>query len=315
MRSGFSREIPFMDARKILLGISAVLCVLAIVGILVRGLVFGIEFIGGTEIDFYNTADITIEQMRSALSDAGEQNVTLQTTITEGESGFLARTETIDPAAATDHAAAAAKALNLPEDSFQVTTIGPDWGANVTSASAWAFVVAIGLIIAYCAWRYDIKMAISAVIALLHDLLVIIGVYAWTGTAITPNVVAALLTIMGYSLYDTVVVFHRTKENSEQLHDGIHRTYYQIANYSINEVIMRTINTSVTSLVPVICMLLFGGATLKDFAFAMAVGLVLGAYSSIGVASPIHAIWKTSEDHWSKMEAKYGSASAQPVEA
>lgn len=312
MRSHFSREIPFMPIRKIFLGISAVLVILAIAGICIRGLVFGIEFIGGTEIDFRNTGDITIVQMRSALADVGEGSATVQTAVTDGVDGFLVRSDTTDPSTATSHAEAVAQALSLSSDSFQVTTIGPDWGANVTQASAWAFLVAIGLIIAYATWRFELKMSLAAVIALIHDLLITVGIYAWTQTAITPNVVAALLTIMGYSLYDTVVVFHRTKENANQLHDGVHRTYYQIANYSINEVIVRTINTSITSLVPVFCMLILGGSTLKDFAFAMAIGLVLGSYSSIAVASPILAIWKTHEPKWAKLEAKY---SDEPVKA
>ena len=306
MRSHFSHEIPFIPLRKVFLSISVVLCVLAVIGICVRGLVFGIEFIGGTEIDFRNTGDITIEQMRSALETTGETGITLQTSVTDGVNGFLVRSETTDPSVATEHATAAATSLGLSSDSYQVTTIGPDWGANVTQSSAWAFIIAIGLIIAYASWRFEFKMSLAAIIALLHDLLITVGIYAWTQTAITPNVVAALLTIMGYSLYDTVVVFHRMKENALQLHDGKHRTYYQIANFSINEVIVRTINTSITSLVPVLCMLFFGGSTLKDFAFAMAIGLVLGSYSSIGVASPILTIWKTHEDKWARLEAKYG---------
>jgi preprotein translocase subunit SecF len=118
---------------------------------------------------------------------------------------------------------------------------------------------------------------------------------------------AALLTIMGYSLYDTVVVFDRMNENAKTLHDGRHRTFHQIANYSINEVIMRTINTSISSLVPVIAMLVFGGSTLHDFAFAMAIGLILGSYSSIGIASPFLSMWKTREPKWAKLEKRYGA--------
>ncbi|MFZ2755793.1 MAG: protein translocase subunit SecF [Atopobiaceae bacterium] len=315
MRSHFKREIPFIGARRVFLTISACLVVLAILGIAVRGLVFGIEFSGGTEIDFRSTGDITIEQMRDALASNDEGTATVQTTVTDGAEGFLVRSETTDPTVATAHADAVASGLSLAGDSYQVTTIGPDWGANVTQSSATAFLVAIALIIAYASWRYEFKMSLAAVIALLHDLVITVGIYAWTQTAITPNVVAALLTIMGYSLYDTVVVFHRTKENSLQLHDGVHRTYFQIANFSINEVFVRTINTSITSLVPVFAMLFFGGSTLKDFAFAMSIGLVLGSYSSIAVASPILAIWKTSESKWSKLEAKYGERALAPESA
>lgn len=311
MRSHFSREIPFMPHRRQLLSVSAVLVVLAVIGLVARGLVFGIEFQGGTEIDFRDTGSVTIEQMRGALVDAGEKDPTVQTSVTDGKAGFLVRSDTTDPNTANQHASAAAKALSLASDSYTVTTIGPDWGANVTRSSALAFGVAILLIIAFVSIRYEFKMSITAVVALLHDLVITLGVYAWTQTAITPNVVAALLTIMGYSLYDTVVEFNRVNENAKGLHDGVHRTYYQIANFSINEVIVRTINTSITSLVPVACMLALGGATLKDFAFAMLVGEVLGTYSSFAVASPLLAIWKTREPKWAKLQAKYGDGSTK----
>ena len=316
MRSHFPFEIPFMKHRKKFLLIALVLVVLSIVGILVRGLVFGIEFQGGTEIDFQNTGEITIDQMRAALADAGDPDATVQTATAEGENGFLVRSDTTDPNVANQHASAAAAALGLPSTSYQVTTIGPDWGADVTRSSAMAFGIAIVAIIVYVSIRYEIKMSLCAVVALIHDLIVTVGIYAWTQQAITPNVVAALLTIMGYSLYDTIVEFNRMNENAKNLHDGKHRTFFEIANFSINEVIVRTINTTVTSLVPVIAMLLIGGSTLKDFAFAMFIGLILGGWSSFAVASPILAIWKTREPHWSKIEEKYGSSttSVKPVE-
>lgn len=316
MRSHFSHELPIIKYRHVFLGLSAVFIVLSLAGLLVRGLVFGIEFSGGTEIDFYNTGSVSIDQMRNALSEAQEGSATVQTTLTDGSAGFLVRSDTTDPKVATEHAQQAAKTLSLPDTSYQVTTIGPDWGSNVTHSSALAFGLALVAIIAYIAIRYEYKMALCAVASLVHDLIITVGIYAWTQTAITPNVVAALLTIMGYSLYDTVVEFHRINENAKRLNDGIHRSYNQIANFSINEVLVRTINTTITSLVPVCAMLGFGGATLKDFAFAMLIGLVLGGYSSFGVASPLLCVWKSQEPKWKKLEAKYGSGAQTktPVE-
>lgn len=306
MRSHFTHEIQFIPHRKQLLGISLALIILSIVGLLTRGLVFGIEFKGGTEIDFKDTGSITIEQMRGALVDAGETDPTVQTTITDATAGFIVRSETTDPQIANQHAATAAQNLGLTSDNYTVTTIGPDWGSDVTRSSAFAFGIAIVLIIAFVSVRYEFKMSLTAIAALLHDLIVTLGVYAWTQTAITPNVVAALLTIMGYSLYDTVVEFNRVNENAKQLKDGKHKTYYQICNYSINEVIVRTINTTIVTLVPVVCMLILGGATLKDFAFAMLVGELLGTFSSFAVASPLLAMWKTREKNWARLEEKYG---------
>ena len=317
MRNHFSFEIPFMRYRKVLLTISAVMTALALVGLAVRGITFGIEFQGGTEIDFTDTADISIEDMRKALVDAGEQDPSIQTTTLEGESGFLVRSGTTDPEEATKHAADTAEALGLGEGNYTVTTIGPDWGADVTRSSLAAFGLAILLILAYVSIRYEFKMSVTAVIALIHDMVIILGIYAWTQIPVTPNVVAALLSTMGFSLYDTVVEFDRTNDNAKTLRDGIHRTYIEICNFSINEVVVRSINTTITTLVPELAMYFFGGATLKDFAFAMILGELLGTYSSYAVATPLLAIWKTREPKWAKLEARYGekatSASVTPV--
>lgn len=306
MRSHFNHEIAFIPHRKQTLSVSLVLVVLAIVGIIVRGLAFGIEFKGGTEIDFSNTGDISIQQMRDALTDAGEPDAVVQTSETNGTNGFLVRTETTDPNTANQHASDTANKLGLTDENYTVTTIGPDWGANTTRSSLLAFGIAILAIIAYVTIRYELKMSLTAVVALVHDLVITLGVYAWTQTPVTPNVVAALLTIMGFSLYDTVVEFNRIDENARELNDGVHRTYHQIANFSINEVIVRSINTTITTLVPVIAMLAIGGETLKDFAFAMLIGEALGTYSSFAVASPLLSIWKTREPKWAKLEARYG---------
>ena len=316
MRNHFSFEIPFMRYRKVLLTISAVMTAVALVGLVVRGLTFGIEFQGGTEIDFNNTGDIKIEDMRKALVDAGEEDPSVQTTVLDGENGFLVRSGTTNPEEATQNAKETAQALGLSEESYNVTTIGPDWGADVTRSSLMAFGLAILLIIVYVSLRYEFKMSITAVIALIHDMVIILGIYAWTQIPVTPNVVAALLSTMGFSLYDTVVEFDRTNDNAKTLHDGIHRTYIEICNFSVNEVVVRSINTTITTLVPELAMFFFGGATLKDFAFAMILGELLGTYSSYAVATPLLAIWKTREPRWAKLEAKYGErASVTPVES
>ena len=190
-------------------------------------------------------------------------------------------------------------------DSFEVTTIGPDWGASVVQSSLLAFLVSLILIIAYISIRFrDYKMGVSAVIALLHDLVLVFGVYALVGREVTPNTIAALLTILGYSLYDTVVVFHRINENMKD--DSVKCTFATMANHSVNEVLIRSLNTSITSLIPVVAMLLFGGETLKDFALAMTVGLIAGAYSSYAIATPIYVIWKTRETRYAKLQHKYG---------
>lgn len=299
------RDINFMGARKILLSLSAVLIVLSVAVVGIKGVQFGIEFVGGTSIAFHNTGDITIEDMRAACADAGEPDAVVQTTTSDGSAGFLIRTTNTSPEEASATANQIADSLGIATDSFEVNTVGPDWGAGVIQSSAIAFAVSLLLIIAYIAIRFEYKMGIMAVVALLHDLIIVVGIYALVGREITPNMVAALLTILGYSLYDTVVVFHRINDNMKE--SSLKCTFMSMANHSINQVFIRTINTTLTSFVPVFGMLIFGGETLKDFAFAMAVGLIAGSYSSIAVATPLYAMWKTREEKNAKLVKKYGT--------
>lgn len=297
-------DINFLGHRKVFLSVAAVLVIASFAIVGVKGLNFGIEFVGGTSVTFHNTGDITTEEMRSAFEDAGEPDAIVQTTSAEGDAGFLVRTTTTSAEDAAATANQVAGALELGNDSFEVTTIGPDWGVSVIQSSVIAFLVSIVLIIVYIAIRFEYKMGVTAIIALLHDLVLVMGIYALVGREVNPNTIAALLTILGYSLYDSVVVFHRINDNMQET--DIKCTFMTMANHSINQVLVRTINTTLTSLIPVIAMLLFGGETLKDFAFAMTIGLVCGSYSSIAVATPLYAMWKTREKRYAKLAKKYG---------
>ena len=299
-------DINLLGLKKIFL--TAACCAMVLVAIIVgvRGMNFGIEFVGGTSVTFHGTGDVTTEQVRDAFSDAGEPDAVIQTTTADGEPGFLVRTTTTSAEDATVTANEVADAFGWTTDSFEVTTIGPDWGAGVIQSSAIAFFISLLLIIAYISIRFrDPKMGVTAVVALLHDLIIVVGVYVLVGREITPNTIAALLTILGYSLYDTVVVFHRINENMKD--DSVKCTFATMANHSVNEVLVRSLNTSITSLIPVVAMLLFGGETLKDFALAMTIGLVCGCYSSYAIATPLYVIWKTHEPRFKKLQKKYGN--------
>lgn len=300
------KDINFMGARKVLLSVSAFLVLASIATVGFKGLDFGIEFVGGTSVSFHNTGDITIEQMRDAFTEAGEPDAVVQTTNSDGTEGFLIRTTSTSAEDAASVATAVANDLNLSTSSYEVSTIGPDWGAGVIQSSLIAFLVSILLIIVYIAFRFEYKMGLMAVLALIHDLVIVVGVYALFGREITPNTIAALLTILGYSLYDTVVVFHRINDNMKE--SKVKCTFMSMANHSLNQVFVRTINTTLTSFIPVLGMLLFGGETLKDFAFAMAVGLIVGSYSSIAVATPLFSLWKSREPKYAKLQKKYGSS-------
>ena len=300
------RDFNLLGHRKVFLTIACI-AIVAVVGIVgIRGVSFGIEFIGGTSIAFHDTGDVTTDQLRDAFKDAGEPDAVIQTTVADGRDGFLVRSTTTSAEDAAATATQVADTFGWTGDSFEVTTIGPDWGSSVIQSSLIAFFVSLALIIAYITARFrDYKMGVSAVIALLHDLIIVLGIYALIGHEITPNTIAALLTILGYSLYDKVVVFHRINENMANA--SAKCTFMSMANHSVNEVFVRSLNTSITSLIPVVAMLIFGGETLKDFALAMTIGLACGCYSSYTIATPIYAMWKSREERFAKLTKKYGT--------
>jgi SecD/SecF fusion protein len=300
----FKKDVDFLSHRKVFFIVSAILVLASLVALPLRGLNFGIEFLGGSSITFSQTGDVSSEQMRSAFEFAGVDAPIVQTTIDiNGDEGFIVRIPNTEAAEASGIKDTVLTRLGLAANSAEITTVGPSFGSDVTRTSLIAFLVAIVAIIGYIAIRFEYKMGLIAVLTLLHDLVIIVGVYAVFAREVTPNVVAALLTIMGYSLYDTVVVFHRINDN---ISSTSNHSFLTVANHSINQVIIRTINTTLTSLIPVAAMLFFGGATLKDFAFAMVIGLILGSYSSIGLAAPLYALWKQTEPKFRKLYEKYG---------
>lgn len=300
------RDFNILGYRKpfLIIAACAMVVVISLVGI--RGINFGIEFVGGTSITFHQGGDnVSTDQLRQAFNNAGEADPVIQTTTSDGQAGFLVRTTTTSAEDAASAANQVANQFGWSSDSFEVTTIGPDWGTSVIQSSAIAFLVSLLLIILYISVRFrDYKMGVCAVIALLHDLVIVLGVYVLVGREVTPNTIAALLTILGYSLYDTVVVFHRINENMKG--DAPKCTFMTMANHSVNEVLIRSLNTSITSFIPVAAMLIFGGETLRDFALAMSVGLICGCYSSLIIATPLYSIWKSSEPKFAKLRQKYG---------
>lgn len=299
------KDINFVGHKKIFLTISAVAVVVLVGTMAIRGFNFGIEFVGGSSISFADAKGTSIDDMRSAFNEAGQEGATIQTAETDGQQGFIVRIAVTDSNEANDIAKQVQEKFGLDANGTSVSVIGPDWGTSVLYSSLIAFIVSMLLIIVYIAIRFEWKMGVIAVVTLLHDLVIVMGVYAVVGREVNPNTIAALLTILGYSLYDTIVTFHRVNDNMKQ--EGIKCTFGTMANHSINQVLIRTINTTVTSFVPVFFMLFFGGETLRDFAFAMSIGLIAGSYSSFAVAVPLYTIWKTHEPRYARLQKKYGS--------
>jgi SecD/SecF fusion protein len=297
-----AREIDFLGHKGIFLIVSVVLIVVAVGSLAVRGLSFGIEFQGGTVINLTGAEDVTIDEVRAAFTDAGAPGVVVQSA---ENGGYIIRSTESDADEANRVFQQVVPELGLSADAGDIATIGPGWGRNITRAALLALGVSILAILFYISLRYEYKMSLTAVATLAHDVLIVLGLFALVGREVTPNTIAALLTIMGYSLYDTIVVFHRIKENTQGL---TRSTFTHMANHSLNQVFVRSINTSFTSVIPPIMLLTFGGETLGDFAFALVIGILVGAYSSIGVATPLYTRWKEREPKFQALAKKYGSS-------
>jgi len=178
---------------------------------------------------------------------------------------------------------------------FSVQSVGPTWGKRLTQGTIIALILSLSVVLVFVTIRFEFKMGASAVVALAHDTLIAIGLYSLLGREVTTATIAAFLTILGYSMYDTIVVFDRIRENLAGIKKA---TYSSMVNKSINQVLRRSINTSMTSIIPVASLLILGGETLGDFAFALFIGLVSGSYSSIFIASPFLALWKEREPRY-----------------
>jgi SecD/SecF fusion protein len=273
----------------------------------VNGLKYGLEFSEGTRISVAFDQSPKLAEVRQVVSQAGYADAQIQQTANianSGQSGFQIQTRVLS----TEEQTALKSALN---DKFKVAlaggkevwsleTVSASFGKQVISSSLKAVALSLLLILVYVTFRFQWKFAIGAIASEIHDLLVVIGVYSITGREVTTATIAAVLTILGYSLYDTVIVYDRIRENEPRFN---RIPYADMVNLSIWETLTRSINTSLIVLLPVVGLLLLGGATLQDFAFALLVGIISGAYSSVFVASPILTILKEREPQNKKLKA------------
>ena len=302
--------------------VSLVLVVIALAAIGIRGLNFSIEFTGGTAFVVEDAAaEFESGDLRDALGDElGISDVQAQV-VDDGDGALVATPELGEPGGERELAAAEVVAAVTGVDAGEVArdSVGPTWGAAVTEQALIALAVFLALIVVYISLRFELRMALAAVGTLLHDIAVTIGIYALVGFEVSPASVIALLTILGYSLYDTVVVFDRIGEDSKELTATSSRTYGEVANESLNKVIVRSLSTSVTSLLPTGALLfigaqLLGADTLQDLALALFIGMGVGTYSSIFVATPmlvwLKERWGPEAEHKERLEAARGGATA-----
>jgi preprotein translocase subunit SecF len=270
--------------------------VVSVFGLLGPGLNLGIDFRGGTILEVPSEPGVTAAEVQEALRELGYDEAVVQRTETgEGEVSMTARLETITTDERAGLIDALAEETGSTADDVSEESIGPRFGQQISEKALLGLVIFLVLVSIYIAFRFEWKMAVGGLAALFHDLIITAGVYALVGREVTPETVIAILTILGYSLYDTVVIFDKVQENAANLGMVTRETYAGMVNTSLNQVFMRSINTSLVVLLPVGTLMVFGGETLQSFAFALFVGLILGAYSSIFIAAPLVAVLKERE--------------------
>ena len=291
----------FMGASKWFFSLSGTILLIGALAIGGKGLNFGIDFKSGTRIQTAVVRPVSEGEVANIVAAAGYPNAEVQkiSNSSIGGSGYQISTKTLHP----EQVKKVEEALNakVGTRSFSSTSIGPTFGKTVANSAVIAIIASLLVISVYIALRFEWKYAVPVLIALMHDLLITSGVYALTGREVTTATVAALLTILGYSLYDTIIVFDRVRENVPRMPRA---AFSQVVNRSMSEVLTRSLATSFCTLLPVTALLLFGGETLKDFAFALIIGIASGAYSSIFIASPVLTHWKEREPGYRMRRAR-----------
>jgi preprotein translocase subunit SecF len=293
--------------------ISGVAMLISLIALFVPGLKFGIDFKGGGVFTVQPTHPVTQAQVSDALGSVAK---VVQISNESGKPPQVTvQTESLTSAQIATVRANLARVGGVQPAQVSNTVVGSKWGSTVTSKALVALAVFLAVIVLYVSIRFDFKMSVSALVALIHDLLITAGVYALARFEVTPATVIGLLTILGYSLYDTVVVFDKVKENTGGLSSMSRLTYSEAANRAVNQTLVRSLNTSLTSLLPIaalltIGLLLPGAETIKDLSLALFVGVAAGTYSSIFIATPFLALWKETEPRNRQLRARVARLAA-----
>jgi preprotein translocase subunit SecF len=294
----------FIGRKKLWFSISGIVIAIGLVFLLTSGLNFGIDFEGGTAWQApIERGNASTGDVRDLMGANGLPDAEVAILKTGGNETVRVQAERATKDVQEKIRKVLADYGRVSIDDISITDVGPTWGSEVSSKAYRALVFFFIAIAAYLSFRFEPKMAIAALAAVVHDILITVGAYAVTGFEVTPATVIAFLTILGFSLYDTVVVFDKVKENAESLTGAGKETYSDMVNRSMNEVLMRSLNTSIVASLPVFSLLvvgsyIFGALTIRDFSLALTVGLVTGAYSSIFTATPLLAVMKEREPRY-----------------
>jgi preprotein translocase subunit SecF len=309
-------SFDFIGHRRIWFIVSAVVIVVGVISLSTRGLNLGIDFKGGTSWTIPSQT-LTVAQATDAAKSAGvsQPTVVLLTDQVTHEKQIEVQADLNNLSTSAHNNTvnavqdALAKAAHESSSVVSVTDVGPTWGGQVTDKAIEALVLFFIAVAIYISIRFEFKMAVAAIVAVIHDLLVTVGIYSIFGFQVTPDTVIAILTVLGYSLYDTVVVFDRINDNAKGLGASGRITYSDMVNLSMNQTLARSINTSLVAIIPVLSVLLvgaglLGATTLEDFGLALVIGLTSGAYSSIFIASPLLALMKEREPRYTTIRQR-----------
>lgn len=305
-------SIDFVGRRKTWYVVSALILLVCVGAVLLRGLNFGIEFRGGADFTIPNATCSIAEARDVADAATGSQSIVTQTA-----SGTVSvQTESLSPAVSTQVARDLATACGTTVDEITIQVVGPTWGAEISKKALQGLVAFLILVSLFLSIYFEWRMAVAALVALAHDLAITIGIYALSGLQVTPATVIGLLTILGFSLYDTVVVFDKVRENTRGITGQSMVTYSQAANLAVNQTLVRSINTSIVALLPVLAIIvvgagLLGAGTLLDLAVALGVGMAAGAYSSIFIATPFLVQLKEQQPEMKSLAARVAARRKQ----
>jgi preprotein translocase subunit SecF len=293
-------SVNFVGRKRTWYSMSAAILLISIAALGFRGLNFSVDFKGGAVFQF-SAPSVSISQVQNTVTGTGVQGAVVQELNGKLGKSWKVQTRTLSNAETNNVQDTLESKLSAKNMSVQF--VGPSWGSQITSKAVEALITFLIVIVLYLTIAFEWKMAVAAFVALIHDLVIATGVYALTGFQVSPATVIGLLTILGYSLYDTVVVFDKVRENTAGLLGGARSTYSQAANLALNQTLVRSINTSLIALLPVAAILFVGGGLLgagelKDLALVLFVGMLSGTYSSIFIATPVLADLKEREPQY-----------------
>ncbi len=307
-------HFDFMGASRWFFSASGVILLVGAIALATLQLNFGIDFESGTRVTAALVDPTDEEGVRGTLEEIGVSGEEIQQVSDPvlGDNVFQIQTSELGPDEVKRVEEALADEYGVAEDGFDSTSVGPTFGEQVASSALKALIFSMLVIAGYIALRFEPKFAVPVLIAILHDILITAGIYSLTGKEVSSGTVAAFLTILGYSIYDTVIVFDRIRENIPRMPRA---TFSQIVNRSMSEVLTRSLATSFSTLLAVASLLVFGGATLQDFAFAMLIGIASGTYSSIFIATPVLTAWKEREPGFIRRRLQVAEAAGGVVPA